>query len=55
MSLYRSEVKKIVSDWPEIAYFAKLISNIFRSVDREHDPRHDIWNNSVCLLCQCIL
>ena len=31
-----------VSGWPEIAYFAKLISNIFQLVHRGYDPRH--WN-----------
>ena len=31
-----------ISDWPEIAYFAKLISNIFRLVHGGYDPRH--WN-----------
>ena len=41
-----------VSDWPEITYFSKLISNIFRLVDRGNDPRHGIWNNPVCLVCQ---
>ena len=43
------------SDWPKIAYFAKLISNIFRLVDRGHDPRRGIWNDPVCLVCQSIL
>ena len=42
-NLYRSGRRSVsVSDWPEITYFAKLISNIFRLVDRGHDPRH--WN-----------
>ena len=35
-----------ISDWPEIAYFVKLISNIFQLVDRGHNPRHGIWNKS---------
>ena len=39
-----------VSDWTEIAYFAKLVSNIFRLVDRGHDPRHGIRNDLVCLV-----
>ena len=28
-----------VSDWPEIVYFVKQISNIFLLVDRGHDLR----------------
>ena len=40
---YRSGRKSAsMSDWPEIEYFAKLISNIFQLVDRGHNPRH--WN-----------
>ena len=29
----------------------KLISNI----SQLHNPRHGIWNNPVCLVCQCII
>ena len=32
-----------VSDWPEIVYFVKQISNIFLLVDRGHDLRQT-WN-----------
>ena len=40
-NLYRSWRKSAsVLDWPEISYFAKLISNILQLVDRGHDPRH---------------
>ena len=35
---------------PEIAYLAKLVSDIFRSVSREHSPRNWIWNEPVCLV-----
>ena len=43
MNPYRSGRRSASeSDWPEIAYFAKLISNIFRLVDTGHNPRH--WN-----------
>ena len=41
MNPYRSGRRSAsVSDWPEIAYFAKQISNILRLVDRGHDPKH---------------
>ena len=39
-----------VSDWPETAYLAKLLSNNFRSTDRGHDPRHGIQNDPICLV-----
>ena len=44
-----------ISDWLEIAYFAKLISNIFLVLDIGHDLRHGIWNDPVCLVCQHII
>ena len=43
-----------VPDWPETAYLAKLLSDHFRLVDREHDHRRGIWNDPVCLVCQHI-
>ena len=55
MNPYRSGRSASISDWPEITYFVKLISNIFRLVDRGHDPRHGIWNDPVRLACQCII
>ena len=36
--------------WPEIAYLAKLISDIFQSVNRGHDHRNRIWNKPICLV-----
>ena len=35
---------------PEIAYFAKLISDNFRSIDRGHTPRLGIWNDQIGLV-----
>ena len=56
MNTYRSGRGLVSgSDWPEIAYFAKLISNIFLLVDSGHDLRHGVWNDPVCLVCQCIM
>ena len=40
----------LLSEWPEITYLAKLISDIFQSIDRGHDPRHGIWNEPICLV-----
>jgi len=31
-------------------YLAKLISEIFQSIDRSHDPRKRIWNKPLCLV-----
>ena len=42
------------SVWPGISYLDNLISDHFRSVDRGHNPRHGIWNNPICLVCQCV-
>ena len=53
---YRPGRKSVsVLNWPEIAYFAKLISNIFQLVDGGHDPRHGIWNDPVYVVCQHII
>ena len=56
LNLYRSRRRSFsVSDWPEIMYFAKLISNVFQLVKRGNNTRHGIWNNPVCLVCQRIV
>ena len=53
---YRSRRRSVsISNWPEITYFAKLISNIFQLVDRGNNTKHGIWNNPVCLVYQRIV
>ena len=47
--------KKIGSRIRLARHFAELISDIFLSVDRGHDSRYEIWNQAVCLLCQCVI
>ena len=47
--------KKIGSRIRLARHFAKLISDIFQSTDRGHDPRYGIWNQAVCLFCQCVI
>ena len=47
---YLEEESVSVSDWPKIAYLAKLISNSFPSIDRGNDPWHRIWNGPVHLV-----
>ena len=39
-----------ISDWPETAYLAKLLSNNFRSSDRGRNPRHGVQNDPICLV-----
>ena len=47
--------KKIGSRIRLAIHFAKLISDIFQSINRGHDPRYGIWNQAVCLLCQRVI
>ena len=47
---YWKEDSVSVLDSPVIAYLVKLISNIFRSVDRGHNHRNRIWNEAVYLV-----
>ena len=60
MKPYLELLKKNQSPYqtPEIAYLAKLISDVFQSINRGHDPRNSISNERVCLvilsLCQYI-
>ena len=42
MEPFLEEESVSVSDWPEIAYIPKLISDYFWSVDRGLDPRNKI-------------
>ena len=51
---YLEEESVSVSVWPEILYLAKLIGDHFQSLDRGQDPRHGIWNDPICLVCQHI-
>ena len=53
MNPYRSGRLASVSDRPEIVYFVKLISNIFRLVDKRIQSQ--TWNDPICLVCQCIM
>ena len=45
-------VKESVSTsvWPEISYLANMISDNFWSIDKGHNPRHEIWNDPICLV-----
>ena len=47
--------KKIGSRIRLARHFAKLTCDIFQSIDGGHDPRYGIWNQAVCLLCQCVI
>ena len=49
MNPYLEEDSVSASDWPEVAYLAKLLSD-FRSVDRGHDPIYGIRNHPICLV-----
>ena len=51
---YLEEESVSGSIWPEILYLANLISDNFQSTDtdRRHNPRHGIWNDPICLVCQ---
>ena len=42
------------SVWPEISYLANMISDNYWSVDEGHNPRQEIWNDPICLVCQCV-
>ena len=49
---YLEEESVSGSTWPEILYLANLISDHFQSIDGRHNPRHGIWNDPICLVCQ---